>query len=182
MARSKSKKREVLSELKEKIAKSKSLFFMSLQGLTVKEVQELRRSLAEARSECIMAKKTLIQRAFNEAEISDVNAKGLAGELTVAFGYEDEIAPTKTLVSFAKSHDALAILGGYLMSAVPEQRRLSSQDVVKLSTLPSVSELRAQVVGSLSSPLRGTVGVLSGVLSSFVRVLRAYADSPRNAS
>lgn len=177
MARSKSSKHHILSEIEERLDRSKSVIFASFQGLKVKEAEELRKTCRTQDSECIMAKKTLIRLALKNKGLDEVDAKGLEGEIVAIFGYGDEVTPAKVLARFAKDHEALKLLAGLILSSPAGSRGIDSRAVAQLATLPSREELYAKLVGSLASPLRGMVGVLQGNLRSLVYVLQAVADS-----
>jgi len=176
MARSRESKKDILQKLEQQIAKSKSLFFANLKGLTVKQTEDLRKSCRKEGIDCLMAKKTLLKLAFKNKGIEGVDPKKLEGEVALAFGYEDEVSPARVLFSFAKTHEAFGILGGVILSqATPEV--LDGKKVQQLAKLPSREELLGSLVGSLSSPMRGFVSVLSGNMRGLVQVLKGIADA-----
>lgn len=177
MARSKASKQHVLERLQKSIGKSASVLFTSFQGLTVKETEKIRSACRAQNLECIMAKKTLFARAFQEHGITEVDFKKLEGELVATFSSDDEIAPSKVLSGFKKEFERLSILGGFMLHAPQGSRFIDPSVVAHLAKLPSRDELRAQLVGALVQPMRGMVGVLHGNLAGLVRVLHARAHS-----
>lgn len=177
MARSRASKKEILTSLKEKIGRSQSVMFASIQGLKVKETESLRKSAREQNAECFVAKKTLLALAFKEHGSDTIDFKKLDGEVAATFGYEDEIAPAKILAAFGKTHERLKILGGLMLQTHAGKQALTAQAVVQLAQLPSRDELRGKLVGTLVNPLRGFVTVLNGNISGLVRVLNGIAQS-----
>lgn len=177
MARTRSSKRDIFFKLEEKLAKSKSVVFSSFKGLRAKETEEIRSLLHKENLEVMMAKKTLLRRVLQKAGITDLDPKGLEGEITATFSYADEVAPARLLAKYGKEHENLKIVAGLIMSAPVESRFISAAGVIQLSKLPSREELLSKAVGSLASPLRGLVGVLQGNLRGLVQVLKAASES-----
>lgn len=175
MARTRKSKEHILTRLSQAIDSALSIVFVSVKGLTVHEIEALRKELRAEQNECLVAKKTLLSRAFSEKGTS-VDFKGMEGEVAAVFGYADQITPARILAGFAKQHEALAVRAGMLKS--DERLEPLTEGAIKaLATLPTRDELRAKVVGSLAAPLRNCVGVLQAPLRGFVQVLNAYAQS-----
>lgn len=177
MAVSKGKKAATLKVLEENLSKSKSVLFLNIQGLKVKEMEEMRRECAGTDSECMVAKKTLITLALKRAGIEELDPKGLGGEVAAVFAYGDEVAPAKAMAKYAKTHDALKLEGGLLMSAPVGARNLDAKGVARFALLPSRHELLGSLVGTISNPMRGLVTVMSGVPRGFVQVIKARSES-----
>ena len=97
MPKSKIEKQEILRNLEEKLKRSKSVLFAKYNGLPVKENEELRNSLKNEDSEYYVAKKTLINLAFKDLKIDEMDAKKMEGQLAVIFGYGDEVAPARII-------------------------------------------------------------------------------------
>lgn len=175
MARTRKGKEEILGRLASAIDSALSIVFVSVKGLTVHEVEALRKDLRAEQNECIVAKKTLLSRAFQEKG-APVDFKGMEGEVAAVFGTTDQVAPARILSTFAKQHENLTLLSG-LLKDDGSMQALSHATIMVLAALPSRDELRAKVVGSLAAPLRNFVGVLQGPVRGIVNVLNAYAQS-----
>ncbi len=175
MARSKASKKEILNGLTESIEKSASIVFANLKGLKVKQIEQLRRALRAESVDCIVAKKTLLARAFIDAGIQSLDFKGMDGEIAAVFSYGDQVAPARILHTLSKQLEKLGILAGALREQGSLQV-LSSTQIKALALLPSRDELRAKLVGTFSTPMSGFVGVLNGSLRSLVQVLHAYSE------
>lgn len=165
----KKQKEEIVAETTERVRLSKSIVFAEYTGLTVKESMELQREMRKNGGSLRVMKKTLLSIALKSAGIP-VNAKELPGQIVTAFS-PDEVGAAKTLVEFAKTHKALVVSSGAL-----GEKALSAEEVVALSKLPSLLELRAQLAGTLAAPIAGFARTLSGTLSGFVRVLGKVAE------
>lgn len=171
MPKSKSQKEQIIKDLQDKLHKSKSMVFANFDGLKVADATELKRECRKEGMEYLVAKKTLFQRALKDSGLENVGPENLSGSLAVIMGYEDEVAPAKTVSKFAKTHEALKIIGGVL-----ENKFVDVTVVSNLSKLPSKQELIARVVGSVRAPLSGLVNVLQGNLRGLVYVLNAVRE------
>ncbi|HHX58462.1 MAG TPA: 50S ribosomal protein L10 [Candidatus Moranbacteria bacterium] len=163
-------KKELVQEITQNIKDSKSVVLCDYKGLTVEELSQLRRDLRQVGSEMKVARKTLIDLAFEENGLS-MDVKKTEGQVGVIYNKEDEVAGAKKTYDFSKSNDNLKILQGAL-----EGKRLTAEEVINLAKLPSKEELLAKVVGSIKSPISGLVNVLGGNLRSLVYVLQAIKD------
>ncbi len=174
MAKTKEQKKEIVQDLVDKFAKYKSIVFIDYKGLTVPEMQEMRRLCKEQDAEHIAVKKTLIQRALDKADIKDKNIdiKSLEGNVALIIGFDDQITPAKIAANFAKNHENLKMLGGIM-----EDKFIDLAQVEALSKIPSKPELLAKLVGSINAPVSGFVNVLAGNLRGLVTVLNAIKES-----
>lgn len=173
MPKTKIQKGEIFRSLKEKIAKSKSLVFVSYNALGVKDNEMLRAKLKAEKGEYYVPKKTLMNMALKENNI-EANVKDMPGKVAAIFAYEDEVAPAKVIGTFRKDKEKegkVTFLGGIL-----DGKLLSKTEVEALATLPGKQELYAKMVGSLNAPISGFVNVLAGTLRSFVGVLKAIEE------
>ena len=173
MPKTKEQKKEILEGLKDRVSRSKSVVFASFDGLGVKDNEDLRKKLKGVGSEYYVAKKTLLDIAFKDAKVENLNIKDFDGKVAAVFGYEDEVAPAKMVGEFKKSKEAAIIdfVGGIL-----EGKFLTKEEVEALSELPSKQELYAKIVGSINAPVSGFVNVLAGNLRKFVYVLKAIEE------
>lgn len=172
MAISKQKKNTLVADLTELLSNAKTTVYAKYQGLTVAELQELRKSAREAGVKIKVVKNRLVKVAMGQITIyKDTDTTGLTGQLLYAVSDNDEVAPAKVLAKFAKSHGALAIAGGFSN----EGKTLSEDEIKALASMPSKNELIAQVVAQLLSPATDSISALSGGLSGIVSGLEAHA-------
>lgn len=171
MAKTRKQKEGALEAVTADVVAAKAMVFTGYHGLTVPQVEKLRRALRAEKVSYRVIKKTLLQKAFTDGKI-DVNAKGVGPDLAVAFGLADEVAAAKILAKFKKEHDALKIYGGLL-----ENKFIDAAAVMALSKLPSREELYAKLVGSINAPVSGFVNTLAGTVRSLMNVLSSIKDT-----
>jgi large subunit ribosomal protein L10 len=148
-------KERTVSELQTRFAKATSAVIAEYKGLTVAELNQLRRELREVGAEYHIAKNTLVELAIEGSpylSLKDV----LSGQNGLVFGYGDAIGIAKVVTRYAKEHDKFAIKGG-----VSDGQFLSSAAVEAISQLPSREVLRAQLLGMLSRPAGQFVSLLA---------------------
>ncbi|MCX6785007.1 MAG: 50S ribosomal protein L10 [Candidatus Komeilibacteria bacterium] len=171
MPKLKSVKHEELEAAEAKAKKAKVVVLANFAGLTVKEAQELRRTLRTEQVEMQVIKKSLFQRLVKSQDWPEVPTDNLPGNLGVVFGYEDQVAPARLLHAFRKTHEAINIGGGILEGAY-----LSADQIKNLATLPTKEQLLGQLVGTINAPISGFVQVLSGNLRGLIQVLSAASS------
>ncbi len=172
MAISKDKKQTLVADLTELLNSSKMTVFARYQGLTVAELQELRKAARENGVKIKVVKNRLVRVAMGEIAVyKDTDTTNLTGQLLYAISDSDEVAPAKVLTTFAKTHEALQIAGAFNDAG----NNLSEDEIKALASLPSKNELIAQVVAQLLSPVTDSVSALSGGLSGIISGLEAHA-------
>ena len=158
-------KEKIVKKLKENIANQKAIVFVSVKGLKASELFDLRKQLKESNCLLSVAKKTLLKIAFKENKI-ELNEKELEGQVALIFGFEDEIAPAKTVYKFSLKNENLKILGGFL-----ENQFRNMEEIIILAKIPSKQELLAKFIGSIKAPISGFANALQGNIKGLVYVL-----------
>lgn len=170
MAISKAKKDTLVADLTALLSDAKLTAYARYQGLTVAELQELRKAAREAGVKIKVVKNRLVRVAMNEIALyKDTDTTGLTGQLVYAISDSDEVAPAKVLAEFAKTHPALELAGGFNDTG----KSLDQAEITTLAKMPSKNELIAQVVAQLLSPINDTVSGISGGLSGIISGLEA---------
>ena len=164
MAINKDKKQEIVKELAEDLKQQRSLVFVSINGLKVKNLSALRRKIKESGGKLKVAKKTLMKIVFEKAGFK--LPKNLEGEIALVFGLKDEMSPIKSVYHFSKENEAMKILAGLF-----EGKIIGKEEILAIALLPSREELMAKLVGSIASPLSGLANVLQGNIRGLVRIL-----------
>ena len=150
-------KATVVSEIKDKFEKAKSVVLFDYRGLSVSEVTELRKKLRESGADYKVYKNTLTKRALDQLNI-DMNDY-LEGPSAVSFG-TDELSIVKILSDFAKDHNALELKAG-----IVEGKVATSDDLKRYAAIPSRDTLLTQ----LAAGLLGTVRNLSICLDLYAK-------------
>lgn len=169
MPKSKQQKQTILQKIGENLKLSNSLLFVDYKGLKVKELLLLRKQLKELGAKLQVAKKTLLKKALQEKGI-DMDLKGMEGQIAAIFAFEDAFSPAKSVAAFAKTAEALKILGGYI------ENQVRGADTMKeIASLPSKEELLGKLVGSIASPMSGFLNVITGNIKGLVYILAQRA-------
>jgi len=170
MPKTKQQKETTLKKLEENLAKMKAAYFVTFDGLKVKETVELRKLLREQKIDYEVIKKTLLRLAFKKYKLN-IDVDKISGSLGMAIGYEDEITPAKVLDKFAKDHPALKLVGG-----IYENKLIDQKQALALAKLLGKEELLAKLVWLVQYPVFGLVNVLQGNLRGLVYALKAMSE------
>jgi len=150
MAITKEKKVEITKKLKKALTDSQSVVFVNFAGLSVNEDTNLRRELRENEVGYVVAKKTLIKRALNEAGASGEMPE-LPGEIALAYG-EDLVAPAKGIYEFSQKSKKLEILGGIFEGAFMDKASMT-----EIAEIPPREILYGKFANVINSPIQGFV-------------------------
>jgi len=173
MAISKAKKQTLVAELNELLADAKMAVFAQYTGISVKDLQVLRRAAREQGVTIKVVKNRLVRVAMSQIEsLKNTDASVLKGQVLYAFSADDEVTPAKVLADFAKTHPELVLVGGISGAGA----NLDTAETTALAALPSKNELIAQVVATLQSPLNDIVSGLNP-LGNLVNALEANAKA-----
>jgi large subunit ribosomal protein L10 len=162
-----SRKQQVIEELREKLGRASAAILTDYKGLTVAEITGLRDSLAAEKVDYQVVKNTLMRLACRQTPAS-VLESSLTGTCAVAIAYDDPSVPAKIIKKFSKSNEKLK-----LKAAALGNRLIDADQVLALADLPPKEELLAKMLGTLNAVPTGLVTVLSGVPRAFVGVLAA---------
>lgn len=172
MAISRDKKQTVVGDLSELLGNAKMTTFAQYAGLTVADLQELRRAARAQGVTIKVVKNRLVRVAMQQtSNLKDTDTSALKSQLLYAISTEDEVAPAQALAAFAKNHEGLKLMGAF--SA--EGTALNTEEVKALATLPGKNELIAQVLATLASPVNDVLSGLSGNLHGLLDGIEAKA-------
>ena len=165
------KKKSYIEEMKSFFKKTSSVLITHYQGLTVKQIDELR---AEMRKHGILFKitKNRITKLALEGSKYKKLENLFSGPTAVAFS-DDAISSAKILTNFAKKNSNLKIIGGIM-----EEDALSIEDVVKIAALPTMAEAKTKIVGILKAPAQKIMSILLAPGSKIA--ILAHAKSKKN--
>jgi large subunit ribosomal protein L10 len=166
----KTEKIERVGELKERIEGSQALLLTEYRGLTVSDITELRRSLAEGGTSFAVVKNTLMRRAVTDAGVADLEPF-LQGPSAVAFVSGDPVSAAKKVVDAAKRFPALVLKGGYLDGKV-----LSADEAKALAELESREVMLSKIAGMLKSEMSRAAAMFAAAPSRFLSLLEAFKE------
>lgn len=165
MAITRDKKQALVAELAELFASAKGTAYAKYQGLSVADLQDLRRAAREAGVTIKVVKNRLVRVAMADHDnYRETATDGLVGQLVYAFSADDEVMAAKVLDEFAKTHPSLELAGGFS----GEGACLDAADVKSLAGLPSKNQLIAETIAQLLSPVHDVTNALSGNLHALL--------------
>jgi large subunit ribosomal protein L10 len=136
------------------------------RGLTVKQLQDLRRSLGE-NAHYAVVKNTLAKLAAKDAGIDGFDDL-LSGPTAIAFIKGDVVEAAKGLRDFAKANPTLVIKGGVL-----DGKPLDASEVAQLADLESRDVLLGKLAGAMLASLSQAVYLLNAPIAQVARLAGA---------
>ena len=164
-------KQELIDDLHQEFGRSPHAILVDFRGLSVPAVTEFRRKVKAAGSRYRVVKNTLALRAAKGTPLEKLGPQ-FDNTTGVAYTGTDPVALAKVLVDFGKDHPQLVVKAGLVSGS----QMLDAEGVKALSTMPSLPELRARLLGMLLSPASQLVRLLSTPATQLVRVMKAYED------
>jgi len=149
----KEQKKNYISEMTAQFDKSEAVLVTHYQGLTVKQLDNLRKQMREHGIKFKITKNRITKIALEKSKCKDLK-KLFSGPTAVALS-EDAISSAKILAKFSKENNNLKILGGIMGKEV-----LDVAGVQKVATLPTLDEAKAKIVGILRSPAQKIASIL----------------------
>ena len=146
-------KQNYIKEMTAQFENSEAVLVTHYQGLTVKQLDDLRKKMREHGIKFQITKNRITKLALKNSKCQNLTNL-FTGPTAVAFS-EDAITSAKILTKFAKSNSNLKIIGGIM-----EEEPLSVEDVEKIATLPTLDEARAKITGILATPAQKIISIL----------------------
>lgn len=151
-------KKDTVAEIVERVKGAGSFTVVSYQGLTVAELEELRRTLKKENASFGVYKNTLVRRALKEAKQPELDEM-LNGANAFVFSHELGAGP-KVLTKFAKKHEHLVVKGG-----IAEGSALDAAQVKAIAALPDKNGMLSMFLSCLNAPIQ-----------KFAATVKALAD------
>ncbi len=159
-------KAAAVAELAEHFRESSGAVLTDYRGLTVKQLQDLRRSLGGSANYAV-TKNTLTKIAAKEAGV-ELDESLLVGPTAIAFITGDVVEAAKGLRDFAKDNSPLIIKGGFLDGKI-----LAPDEIKKLADLESREVLLAKLAGGMKASLSNAASLFNAPLSQAARTIAA---------
>jgi large subunit ribosomal protein L10 len=160
-------KQESVEALKGVFADAGAVVVTHYMGLTVAEMTDLRLKLREQGASLKVVKNTLAKKAMHGA--SDGAHALFKGPVAIAYA-PDPVSAAKVVTDYAKTNDKFTVVGAMMGENV-----LDAKGVGALATLPSLDQIRAQILGLINAPATKVAGVLQAPAGQLARVFNAYA-------
>jgi large subunit ribosomal protein L10 len=152
-------KEAVVSEVKDKLEKSSAVVLVDYKGINVEDVTDLRKRFREAGVDYKVYKNTLFKRATSELGMESLH-EFLQGTVAVAFGYDDVVAPAKTINQFLKDKPKVPIT---VKVGLVEGKMMNASEIKALGDLPSKDVLIAMLLGGLQGSIRNLAYMLNSI-------------------
>jgi large subunit ribosomal protein L10 len=170
LAISRKRKEDLVAQYTELIQESEAIIVAEYKGMSVKSMEGLRQKVRASDGTFHVTKNTLLQYALEQTD-TPVPVELLQGQVAAGFAAKGNVAGlAKTLVDYAKEDNHLAVKGGIMGAEI-----LTAEQIDALAKLPSLDELRAQIIGLVSAPARNIASTVASGVRQVVNVFDAYA-------
>ncbi len=174
MALTKQQKDDVVSEVSDLLSSAKMTVVAKYQGTTVKALQQLRKDAKASGTKVKVVKNRLVIKALQQNDtFKAADTSALEGMLLYAFNADDEVAPAQALYDFAKANPSIEFVGAFDAAGA----FMGADDVKALATLPGKSQIIAETVAMLLSPVHDVTNALSGNLHALLDGVEAKATA-----
>jgi len=167
-------KKAAIATLNEAFKATNVVVVAHYSGLTVAQMQQLRRQMRAAGAAVKVAKNRLARIALEGTDVASIGPL-LKGPTLIATS-SDPVAAPKVAIDFAKGHEKFVILGGAMGKTA-----LNPDGVKALAALPSLDELRARLVGLIQAPATKLAQLANAPAAKVARVVQAYASKSEAA-
>ena len=162
-------KAESITELSGVFKTSNVVVVAHYSGLSVAQMQTLRKQMKQVGAQVKVAKNRLARIALKDTDAASI-APLLKGPTVLAYS-GDPVAAPKVAIDFAKANEKFVILGGSMGKTA-----LDPNAVKALAALPSLDELRAKIVGLIQAPATKIAQLANAPAAKVARVVQAYAS------
>ena len=164
-------KQQVIDDLKKKFSEATNFYVADTSGLTVLEVNALRRICFESGIEMRVAKNTLIYKALEVTQKQDELEPALKGQSAIFFS-EVSNAPAKVIKKFRKDKERPVLKAAYIDSDI----FLGDTQLDALVDLKSKEELVGEIIGLLQSPAKNVVAALLSGKNKLAGILKTLSE------
>jgi large subunit ribosomal protein L10 len=176
LAISRQRKEELVAQYIELLNGSRAVFLTEYTGVTVNQLEELRGEIRKVDGAFHITKNTLLRHALQEVGRS-LPDEMLTGQTAAGFALGELPSLAKALVDFAEKEETFTIKGGLMNGEF-----LSAAEIEALAKLPSLDELRAQIIGLVNAPARNVASTVASGVRQLMNVINAYATQDEEAA
>lgn len=163
----KQEKIQLVEDIKSKLGAANGLVLANYKGMTVADLETLRRKVEGEGGACKVLKNTFLEKAFEGMNVTGMEP--FLKENTILFyAKEDVMRILKPIADTAKENEKFVIKGGYM-----EGRAFDKEGVIAMSKMPGRKELLSMIAGNVNSVISTFVGTLNSVLTTFVGTVEA---------
>ena len=162
-------KKNFVENLKTVLSENSLVLVFHYRGMSMTDMTDLRVQSFNSGCNIKVTKNRLTKLALEGSDKAALS-EFFDGPTAIAYS-SDPVQLTKLLTNFAKNNSNLVILGGIMDNEI-----LSVEKIEILSKLPSLEEIRAQLIGLISSPAQKIASVLTAPSGDLARVFNAYSN------
>ena len=170
-----SDKKNFVSLLKEELENSSSIIVAEYSGLTVSESETLRKEMRENGAKFKVTKNRLTKLAIADTQFKEISDL-FKGPTAVAYS-ADPVAPAKVAVNFEKKFDKFKIIGGAYNGD-----KINKDKINFLAKLPSLDELRGQLIGLISAPAQKIASIAVEPGAQIARLLASKSSNSQESN
>jgi large subunit ribosomal protein L10 len=170
LAFSKQHKGEMLAQYSDWLKESQAVFLMEYKGMTMKDIEALRRKARESGGEMHIVKNTLFHLALADNGITEIGTL-TEGSTIAGFAFSDPPALAKIVSDATKNSEMFKVKGGFL-----GKDAINKGQVKALADLPPLPVLRATLLGVLMAPASKLVRTLAEPGRSIAAVIKAHSE------
>lgn len=162
-------KADLVASLNDVFANTGVVVVAHYAGLSVADMQKLRKEMKQAGATVKVAKNRIAKIALEGKDVASI-APLLKGPTLLAYS-SDPVAAPKVATEFAKTNDKFKVLGGAMGAT-----SLNADGVKALASLPSLDELRGTLIGLVQAPATKIAQLSTAPAAKLARVFGAYAN------
>ena len=164
-----SDKKIFVQELKEELKNSSSVIVAHYDGLSVSETDSLRKEMRDNGAKFKVTKNRLTKIALADTQYESI-ADLFVGPTAIAYS-SDPVAPAKVSVNFEKKLENFKIIGGGY-----EGKKIDLDKINFLATLPSLDQIRGQILGLLNAPAQKFALITQAPGGQLARLVNARSE------
>ena len=170
-----SEKKDFVTNLKQEFSNASSIIVTEYSGLSVNEVEQLRKEMRENGAKFKVTKNRLTKLAISETQFKEISEL-FKGPTAVAYS-DDAIAPAKVAVSFEKKFEKFNILGGGYNG-----EKIDRDKIDFLAKLPSLDELRGKIIGLISAPAQNLASITAEPGAQIARLISSNSSNKQESN
>ncbi|NLC14383.1 MAG: 50S ribosomal protein L10 [Chloroflexi bacterium] len=176
MAFSREHKEVIVEQYREWIDKSKAIYYLTYNKMTMPAINDARAKLRESESHMHVVKNRLFTLVLEEKGYK-FDPKTWEGNNAVIFAFEDAPAAAKAVTEITKGSEVFATAGGYLDKAL-----LDARQVKALADLPTLPVMRSMLMGTILAPASQLVRTLAEPARGLAAVIKANSEKQASAA
>jgi large subunit ribosomal protein L10 len=168
-------KRETVAELREELAKARTMIVSEYRGLSVKEIAEIRRALSKQDVTYRVVKNRLMRIAAEDS-VGEALSPMLTGPTAIAFG-TDEAGTARAVLDATRPYNKIVRITGAILG----DKAIDGDAVARLAALPTREVLLARLAGGMQAPVGTLAGLFAAPLRNLGYALAQVAEQKRQA-